>query len=342
MDRGRFWAQSRGCGDERRDGFAASDGGLSARWLHFGAMNAPDPHMTTAAASTPTQDDPLAWARRHAGLLAALLWTGVYLLNAVANTATVGIEHAREGRDTPTWQIASWEWSSAAMLLALVPFVLWAGRRFPLEWGSLRRHLLIHVGLSVVYSLIHVLGMVLIRELVYAAHGLDYRFGPWPRELLYEYLKDWRSYLIVLLIGHFGRLWLLRSQGEARLLDAPDDAPAESSAEVERPERFLVKKLGREFLVPAREIEYAMAAGNYVNLHVRGHVYPLRSTITSLEERLDPAAFQRVHRSVIVQLDQIVSIEPVDSGEARLRLKCGAELPCSRRYRAALRERAEA
>jgi hypothetical protein len=292
-------------------------------------------------AASSAGDDPLAWVRQHAGWLAVALWSVVYALNAAANTATVGIEHAREARDTPTWEIASWEWSSALVLLALVPFVLWAGRRFPLEWGSLRKHLLIHAGLSVVYSLVHVIGMVAIREAVYAAYGQDYRFGPWPRELLYEYLKDWRSYLTVLLITHFGRLWLLRSQGEARLLDAPDDAPVEAAAEVERPERFLVKKLGREFLVPAREIEYAMAAGNYVNLHVRGHVYPLRSTISGLEDRLDPAAFQRVHRSVIVQLDQIASIEPVDSGEARLRLKCGAELPCSRRYRSALRERAE-
>lgn len=128
---------------------------------------------------------------------------------------------------------------------------------------------------------------------------------------------------------------MLRLQGEARLLSAPDSGPPIEP--IERPERFLVRKLGTEFLVAARDIEWLEAAQNYVNLHVRGRVYPLRSTMAAIQERLDPSRFVRVHRSYIVNLDFLAQIEPLDTGDARLVLKDGIRIPCSRRHRSALR-----
>src|SRR3546814_10190700 len=71
---------------------------------------------------------------------------------------------------------------------------------------------------------------------------------------------------------------------------------------IERPERFLVRKLNREFLVAAADIEWLQAAGNYVNLRVRGHDYPLRITIAGIEAKLDPARFARIHRSYVANL----------------------------------------
>src|SRR5690606_14172858 len=133
------------------------------------------------------------------------------------------------------------------------------------------------------------------------------------------------------------RLLLLRLQGEARLLGAPDTGPPVEP--VERPERFLVRKLRAEFLVSARDIEWLEAAQNYVNLHVRGRVYPLRSTMAAIQERLDPSRFVRVHRSYIVNLDFLAQIESLDTGDARLVLKDGTRVPCSRRYKPALRAR---
>ncbi len=108
---------------------------------------------------------------------------------------------------------------------------------------------------------------------------------------------------------------------------------------MDRPERFLIRKLGREFLVAANDIEWLQAAGNYVNLRVRGHDYPLRSTIAGIESRLDPRLFARIHRSYVVALDHVVSIEPLDTGDARVHLRDGTTLPCSRRYRQDLRAR---
>jgi len=70
---------------------------------------------------------------------------------------------------------------------------------------------------------------------------------------------------------------------------------------------------------------------------MRGRDYPLRATMAGIEERLDPTRFVRVHRSYIVNLDCLEQIEPLDTGDARLLLKNGARIPCSRRYRSALR-----
>lgn len=81
-------------------------------------------------------------------------------------------------------------------------------------------------------------------------------------------------------------------------------------------------------------------SGNYVNLRVRGHDYPLRSTLGGIEARLDPVRFARVHRSYMVNLDHIASIEPLETGDARVHMQDGAKLPCSRTYRADLRQRA--
>ena len=194
-----------------------------------------------------------------------------------------------------------------------------------------------HLLASVVFSLIHVLGMVGLRILAYRTQGGDYDFGSWPKELFYEYLKDIRSYAGMVAIIEIYRFVLRRLQGEASLLDVPDDgAPVEP---VDRPERFLVRKLGREFLVAAADIEWLQASGNYVNLRVRAHDYPLRSTIAGIESKLDPRRFARIHRSYIVNLDHVASIEPLDTGDARVHLKDGSVLPCSRRQRDVLRGR---
>ena len=72
---------------------------------------------------------------------------------------------------------------------------------------------------------------------------------------------------------------------------------------------------------------------------MRGHDYPLRSTIAGIEGKLDPERFIRVHRSYIVNLDQVGSIEPLDTGDARVHMKDGSNLPCSRTYRGGLRQR---
>lgn len=263
-------------------------------------------------------------------------WVFFMCLHAAFNTVTVWMDIQRVNLGFKVWEPAVWEWSSNLVMLALIPVIIAVERRFPLRIGTFRRHLPWHVMASIAVSVIHVLAMVAIRKAFYAMQGEAYEFGNWPKELFYEYLKDWRSYALILVIVSMYRLFLLRLQGEATLLDAPDAGPPVEP--IERPERFLVKKLGKEFLLPAQEIEWLQAWGNYVNLRVRGRDYPLRSTMAGIEERLDPVRFVRVHRSYIVNIGQVEEIEPLESGDAKIKMKDGSQVPCSRRYRDELRK----
>ncbi|MHC9084016.1 LytTR family DNA-binding domain-containing protein [Luteimonas sp. RIT-PG2_3] len=261
-------------------------------------------------------------------------WIVNCLLAAIGNTATARIDIDRAGLDFAAWQVASWEVSSSLSVLLLAPLVIWFTARWAVHFDNWQRRIPLYVFASLAWSMLHVLLMVSMRKLVYLWHGdayvFDWAFG-------YEYIKDARTFFGIVVLLHVYRLLVRRLQGEASLLAAPDAGPPLES--LERPERFLVRKLGREFLVAASDIEWVQAAGNYANLHMRGRVYPLRSTLTELQARLDPAHFVRVHRSHLVNLSQIASIEPLDSGDARIHLRDGTQVPCSRRYREALRQR---
>lgn len=262
-------------------------------------------------------------------------WIALFTVNVIFNSIDTRIDHA--GQIAP-WEPWVWESSSALLMLALLPGVIAAERRWPIRFDTWPRNLPLHVAISVLFSLIHVVGMIALRWLAYAAiAGWHYRFGAWWINFGYEYLKDVRSYFLIVGVLMLYRMWWLRRQGEAKLLVEPEDGPPVEP--VDRPDRFLVRKLGKEFLVNASEIEWLQASGNYVNLHVRGRDYPLRSTMAGIEERLDPARFLRVHRGYFINLDYLVEIEPLETGDARLRLRDGTTVPCSRRYRAALRER---
>jgi hypothetical protein len=267
-------------------------------------------------------------------------WIGLFLVNAIGNSITVTMDMRRVHLPVNGWEPTVWEVSSNLVSLLLIPLVVAFTRARPIQFACWRRRLGEYARASVVWSALHVIGMVGLRKAAYAFAGAGYDFGDWRVQGAYEYLKDVRGFASTVLTIEAYRLFLRRLQGEASLLAAADDAPASEVAA--RPERFLVRKLGKEFLVPAADIEWLQAAGNYVNLHVRGRDYPLRCTMAQIEEKLDPARFRRVHRSWMVNLDRIDRIEPVDSGDARVVWQDGAVVPCSRRYRGVLRGEAAA
>lgn len=262
-------------------------------------------------------------------------WVAVFLLQASFNSLTTVDDLGRAGLRMASWQPVVWEFSSNLVLLALLPALVAFERRFPLRLETLARNLPLHLAASIAFSIAHVAGMVLLRHAAYAAMNSTYDFGDWPARWFYEYLKDVRSYALILGAVLTYRFILLRLQGEARLLAAPEEGPA--AEPVERPQRFLVRKLNREFLIPVADIEWLHAEGNYVALHLRGHDYLLRSTMAAIEARLDPARFARIHRGYIVNLDLVTEIEPLEYGDARVLLRDGSRLPCSRNYREALK-----
>jgi len=271
------------------------------------------------------------------GRIELAFWILAFAIPATTNTVVELMDAQRDGHVLPAWQPALWEGSSALVSLLLLPGLLALCSRLPMHADTWRRRLPVYLAASVAWSVLHVVGMVLVRKAGYLLMGEHYGIDDWLRRFAYEYLKDARTFALIVFVDHGYRWFWRRLQGEARLLDQPDDGSA--PAQEVRPERFLVRKLGREFLVAANDIEWLQAAGNYVNLRVRGRDYPLRSTIAGIAAQLDPDRFVRIHRSYIVNLDRIASIEPLDSGDARVHLEDGTALPCSRRQRDALRAR---
>ncbi|GAB3481190.1 LytTR family DNA-binding domain-containing protein [Polaromonas eurypsychrophila] len=261
-------------------------------------------------------------------------WVLVLTIQMLANSITTWIDL----RTAPFVQPLAWELSSNLTVGLLIPVLIAFERRFPLRWDTLGRNLPWHLAGTLMFCAAHVLVMVALRKAAYAAAGASYTTGYWISVFGYEYLKDVRSYVLILgaVLGY--RLLLRRLQGEARLLDAPETAPGvpPSGTPPARPERFLVRKLRSEFLIAAADIEWLQAQGNYVGIHVNGHDYLLRSTLADFLGQLDPARFVQVHRSYAVNLDRVAEIAPLDSGDARLHMKDGSQVACSRRYREAL------
>ncbi|WP_347302546.1 LytTR family transcriptional regulator DNA-binding domain-containing protein [Croceibacterium sp. TMG7-5b_MA50] len=115
--------------------------------------------------------------------------------------------------------------------------------------------------------------------------------------------------------------------------DAVENMPLDDEA-AGRYERIInVKDRGQIFRVDVGSIEHIEAAGDYMCIYTGDNSLILRETMKDLERRLDPKAFQRVHRSTIVNLDQVRQVKPHTNGECFLVLQSGAEVKVSRSYR---------
>lgn len=107
------------------------------------------------------------------------------------------------------------------------------------------------------------------------------------------------------------------------------DAPAAS-----RYEKVLnIKDRGQIFRVDVDDIERIDAAGDYMCIYTADQTLILRETMKDLEKRLDPRKFQRIHRSTIVNLDNIKSVKPHTNGECFLILGSNTQVKVSRSYR---------
>ena len=96
--------------------------------------------------------------------------------------------------------------------------------------------------------------------------------------------------------------------------------------------RFPVRVGSRIQLVFTDDIEWIAGAGNYAELHTPGRSHLLRETLNSLEQKLDPSQFLRIHRSKIVRATCIRELVPIDNREYLVRLSDRSEHRSSRTY----------
>jgi len=165
----------------------------------------------------------------------------------------------------------------------------------------------------------------------FEANAVNYLMKPVDEDKLADTLDRVRT-----------RLAEKRSAEEAKKLqdvlaeiapDAYENLPVEDE-NAGRYERMInIKDRGQIFRVDVDTIEHIEAAGDYMCIYTGDNSLILRETMKDLERRLDPRVFQRVHRSTIVNLDQVRQVRPHTNGECFLVLDSGAEVKVSRSYR---------
>lgn len=274
-----------------------------------------------------------------------LAWQIVIFGGIVAAVCTMNVfteltDSGRDGARLPWWEPAIWEYSSAMLLWMLIPLVARLYHHAPITARTWRWTVPLHLAVTPVFSLIHVGGMVLLRKFGYALLHAHYNFGAWWPDWIYEYRKDLVAYALILgglQAFRIYRLWLESPVAAppipARAPSATSEQPVPESAPLER---LVVKKLNREFILNASDIDRIDANGNYVTIYAQGSEWPLRESLATLERRLDSKHFARVHRGHIVNLDRIREIQPWDSGDYRIVLADGSFVNFSRRYRSRL------
>jgi|SRR5581483_7916823 len=98
--------------------------------------------------------------------------------------------------------------------------------------------------------------------------------------------------------------------------------------------RLVVKNNSRILLINAESVQSIKAEGDYVRIQAAAkQSYLIRETMQSLESRLDPRKFIRIHRSVIVNLEFVAGFKPLPGGDYRVFMKDGIEFTLSRTFR---------
>ena len=104
-------------------------------------------------------------------------------------------------------------------------------------------------------------------------------------------------------------------------------------------DRVVVKKNQRTILVKLADVQWIESARNYVVLHAGRDAHDVRETISSIESRLDPRQFVRIHRRTIVSVDAMKEIQPWFGGDQVMILKDNTQLRVSRSYREQVAQR---
>lgn len=171
----------------------------------------------------------------------------------------------------------------------------------------------------------------------FGVHALDYLLKPITHRRFQEALHRVRAERdLTAKAESADRLRaLLDSRLEARPAQSlPNEGgTAGPAADPSYATRLTVRDGERFLLVRTHEVDWIEAAANYLHLHVGARTYEVRATMQDFERKLDPKQFARIHRSTIVNLDRVATINPDWHGDFAVVLTTGSTLRLSRRYR---------
>ena len=163
----------------------------------------------------------------------------------------------------------------------------------------------------------------------FRVHAVDYLLKPINNKLFAESLSRVRQQIQKSRVA-------VHSQQLSKLLE--DMQAVAPDAE---PERLVIRSAGHVHFLRPREIHWVAAEGEYIKIHTESRSHLVRDTMRNMEQRLLEHGFQRVHRSVIVNLELVEEILASDGGDYEVVIKDGTRLKVGRSFRDTLFERLE-
>lgn len=106
----------------------------------------------------------------------------------------------------------------------------------------------------------------------------------------------------------------------------------------EKSNRLVVRVKNEIKIIPIHEVTFFEAEDDYISIHTSGGKYLKKMTMKSLEDVMDPGKFARVHRSFMVNLNQITQIEPFERDSYILKMRDGTQVPVSKTGYSRLRQ----
>jgi two-component system LytT family response regulator len=153
----------------------------------------------------------------------------------------------------------------------------------------------------------------------FEVHALDYLMKPFKQERFKQAVERARDHL--------------RNNGTRGSNPGLTALIGQLRAEQNYLTRFMVKSSNRVVLVRAGEVDWIESAANYALLHVGDKTHIVRETMQALEVKLSPKTFQRISRSVIVNLERVKELQPMGKGQYVIMLANGRQLTMSRGIR---------
>ena len=273
-------------------------------------------------------------------------WLSFWTVLGLAFAAQVFLAGQRLGQPSDTWgqairmSLPDWYvWGLFALLVARLK------QRVPIDAISWGYNFAFHVAVSLLVALAHLAISVPLQTVLQVVSGE-------PRHISTYFVNNFATVYLWNVVVYWSILAGVHARDyrrdlrehrrraaelETRLQELHATAAvAEEPAARRHPERLLVAEDGRSFFVRTADVDWIEAARNYVRLHAGDRVHTVRTTLATLEARLDPERFRRISRSALVNLDRVREVQPWFHGDAVVILESGARVSLSRRYRANL------
>jgi hypothetical protein len=247
----------------------------------------------------------------------------------IVNALSAADDIARRGGVYDARTPLLWDMTSIAVIILLIPALLAVVRRIRREPAWAMR-LVLTIATIIVFSAVHITGMVGLRKLImwFAGGAYDFHFS--LATVLYEFRKD---VVTCVLIG--GGMWLIDSRREtqrALRVEAPPPATGQIPTQT-----IWLRDGTRSIRIEPGEIVWISSAGNYVEYSLAdGTNHLVRGTLAAAETQLSRFKLARIHRTRLVNLDRVTGMETKPSGDFELKFDTGQTVLGSRRYKTAV------